>query len=355
MKTTLVYAGISGKGFASVGQGMDSGWISHGLCSLAACAKEKGFEVDLIDLRALNGWEDFREQLLARQPKVCGLTMMSVDFNPVMKCIDIIKEVDPSTIVVVGGAHATLATGEVLANPKIDYVVTGEGEIAFPKLLSAIQNESPPSERLLIGERPDLDSLPFPDRELFLQEWRRAGYSLGSPEASFVSELPPPFVTLIAGRGCRYHCSFCKPGEDLIFGKGTRRRSVDNIIAELRHLRDRYHFNSFMFHDDTLTEDRRWVHEFCKVYRAEGFRAPFFCQSRAEIIVQHEDMVAELVKAGLGASSSALKAAAIAYYNSCARGQRALPTSPPPMCAGDMALPFGPTICWGCPRRRRMR
>jgi len=299
VRTTLIYAGVGGKGFASVGQGMDSGWIGHGLAYLAACARRKGFEADLIDLRALRDWEDFREQVSIRQPTVCGLTMMSVDFNPVMKCIDIIKEIDPNTIVVVGGAHATLATGEVLANPKIDYVVTGEGEITFPNLLSAIQNGNPPIQRLLVGERPDLDSLPFPDRDLFLNEWRRAGYDLSSPEAPFVPELPPPFVTLIAGRGCRYNCSFCKPGEDLIFGKGTRRRSVANIIAELKYLLERYHFNSFMFHDDTLTEDRHWVSEFCRAYRAAGFRAPFFCQSRAEIIVQHEDMVAEMVKAGL--------------------------------------------------------
>ena len=299
MKTTLIYAGIGGKGFASVGQGMDSGWISHGLAYLSACAREKGFEIDFIDLRALNGWEAFKEQVLARQPTVCGLTMMSVDFNPVMKCIDIIKKIAPSTSVVVGGAHATLATEEVLANPKIDYVVTGEGEITFPKLLSAIQSGSPPNRRLLVGERPDLDSIPFPDRDLFLNEWRRAGYDLSSPEAPFVPELPPPFVTLIAGRGCRYNCSFCKPGEDLIFGKGTRRRSVANIIAELKYLDERYHLNSFMFHDDTLTEDRRWVSEFCRVYKAEGFQAPFFCQSRAEIIVHHEDMVAEMVNAGL--------------------------------------------------------
>ena len=44
MKTTLVYPGITGKGFNSLGQGMDSGWISHGLAILAACAKEKGFD-----------------------------------------------------------------------------------------------------------------------------------------------------------------------------------------------------------------------------------------------------------------------------------------------------------------------
>ena len=87
MRVTLIYAGIAGKGFSSIGQGLDSGWISHGLAILSAVVKHQGFETDLIDLRALRSWEHLREELARRRPRVCGLTMMSVDFNPVMQCV----------------------------------------------------------------------------------------------------------------------------------------------------------------------------------------------------------------------------------------------------------------------------
>ena len=43
LKTTLVYPGIAGRGFESLKQGMDAGWISHGLASLSAAAKAQGF------------------------------------------------------------------------------------------------------------------------------------------------------------------------------------------------------------------------------------------------------------------------------------------------------------------------
>jgi anaerobic magnesium-protoporphyrin IX monomethyl ester cyclase len=41
------------------------------------------------------------------------------------------------------------------------------------------------------------------------------------------------------------------------------------------------------------------VIEFTERYKAEGFTQPFFCQTRADIVVRHEDMVARMVDAGL--------------------------------------------------------
>lgn len=299
IKTTLVYPGIAGYGFNSLKRGMEAGWISHGLARLGAAAKAEGFEVNLIDLRALSGWDQFREVLAERDPDVVGVTMMSVDYNPASKAVAIAKEVKPEVVTVIGGPHVTIALEDSLRIPRVDYLVTREGEVTFPKLLRLIEGDDPPPYRVLRGETPDLDAIPFADRNLFLDEWRKWGYDLDSPEVAFVEELPPPFATLIAGRGCIYNCAFCKPGEDYLFGKRTRRRSVDNVIAELRILVERYRIASFMFHDDCLTEDRDWVIEFTEKYIAEGFIMPFFCQSRADIIVKHEDMVARMAKAGL--------------------------------------------------------
>jgi radical SAM superfamily enzyme YgiQ (UPF0313 family) len=74
---------------------------------------------------------------------------------------------------------------------------------------------------------------------------------------------------------------------------------VENVLAELTELVSNYNIASFMFHDDCLTEDRDWVMEFTDRYIAEGFDMPFFCQTRADILVRHEDMVERMAQAGL--------------------------------------------------------
>jgi anaerobic magnesium-protoporphyrin IX monomethyl ester cyclase len=298
VNTTLIYAGIAGHGFNSVGQGMEAGWINHGLAQLSACLKAEGFDVNLIDLRTLTGWDHFRSELAQRAPDVVGLTMMSVDYNPATQAAQIVKETNPEIITVAGGPHPTLVLEEVAADPHLDYIITHEGEITFPRLLHAIAEGRPPQERVLHGERPDLDEIPFVDRDLFLQEWRRFGYAVPSPEVNFVEELPAPFLTIIAGRGCVYNCNFCQPAERRIFGR-FRQRSVPSVIAELTELQDRFHFASFMFHDDCLTNNQQWIEAFCQAYKDERFTQPFFCQSRADIIVRREDMVEQMADAGL--------------------------------------------------------
>ena len=298
MRVSLLYPGIIGKGWASIGQGMDSGWISHGLAILSACAKRAGHEVDLLDLRALRGWQHLREELIQRQPQVVAVTIMSVDYNPAIQALEIVREIDPSIVTMVGGAHVSIQPQEMVDSPLIDHVFLGEAEETFVQALDALERgEAVP--RLLPGSHPDLDGLPFADRDLFLDEWRRQGFATDSPEAPFAEELPGPFVTVIAGRGCIYNCSYCQPAERHIFGRKVRRRSVANVIGELEMLRDQFNFASMMFHDDCLTEDREWVIEFCQAYRAAGFTQPFFCQSRADIIVKNDDMVALMAKVGL--------------------------------------------------------
>ncbi|MDD2752629.1 MAG: radical SAM protein, partial [Candidatus Omnitrophica bacterium] len=285
-KISLIYAGITESGFSN-SSGNEGSWINHGLCSISATLKKAGYPVSLIDLRRLKGWEHFASLLASTEFDIAGLTMMSVDYNPVNKCIEIIRSLKPEVKILVGGAHASIAPEELLANKNIDHIFIGEAEVSLLNFLKQSE-EGKINEKLIYGVSPDLDSLPCVDRELF-----------SLPEEPFVPFLNKPFVTIIAGRGCTYNCNYCQPAERIIFGKKVRRRSVANVIEELKFLRDKFRFNSFMIHDDCLTEDRKWVLDFCEAYQKNGFKQPFVCQSRADLIVKNKDAIKRLREAGL--------------------------------------------------------
>jgi radical SAM superfamily enzyme YgiQ (UPF0313 family) len=287
MKITLIYPGITECGFSSL-KGNEGSWMNHGLAILSSALKNKNHQVDLIDLRRLKGWSHYRQVVEDKASEVFGITMMSVDFDASVKSAGIIRELKPAAKIFVGGPHPSICPEELENLTCIDHIVTGEGEITFPKLVQGmVDGEELP--KVVQGERlENLDDSPWADRDLF-----------GNLEEPFVPFLKSPFVTLIAGRGCRYNCNYCQPAERIMFGPKVRRRSVDNCIRELKHLYGRYRFNSFMIHDDCLTEDRQWVMDFCSRLRADGFNQPFVAQSRADIICKNRDMVEALRDAGL--------------------------------------------------------
>lgn len=286
MKIALIYPGITEGGFNNL-LGNEGSWMNHGLCSLSAAMKNNGHKVSLIDLRALSGWDDFVLSVKDSGADIFGISVMSVDFNIANQCADIIKKVNSKNPVVFGGAHPSIAPEETLKNENIDYVISGEGEISFLRLVNDIASGRS-AGRLINGQRPDLDELAFVDRELF-----------STREEPFVEFFKPPFVTIIAGRGCAYNCNYCQPAEKKIFGNKVRRRSVANVISELKELRGKFGFNSFMFHDDCLTEDRRWIEDFCSEYKKSGFKKQFACQSRADLVCKNKDLIKMLKDAGL--------------------------------------------------------
>ena len=287
MKVTLIYPGITECGFNSL-KGNEGSWMNHGLAILSSALKNSGHQVNLIDLRRLTGWNHYRRIVKEAAAEVVGVTMMSVDFNPSIRAAQIIKEVKPETRVFVGGPHPSLCPEELENQWCIDYIVKGEGEKTFVKLIGDIVAGRSIPKVIQGHSLENLDESPWADRNLF-----------NSPEEPFVPFLKPPFVTLIAGRGCKYNCNYCQPAERIMFGHKVRRRSVENVVDELKYLRNLYGFNSFMIHDDCLTEDREWVVEFCRQYKTEGFTQPFVVQSRADIICKNRAMVDLLFDAGL--------------------------------------------------------
>lgn len=292
MKTLFVYPAISLTGF---GQKNTSGsgeaqWINHGVGFLVTCARNAGFDVSFIDLRDLNNWQEFEDQVKNINPDVLALSVSYLDLKPSLTVMEKVRTINPKVKVVVGGILPSNSPDIVILNKDIDYIVLGEGEITFVDLLVALRGGKS-FDRVTQGKVPNLDDLPFVDREIF--DYRH------ELNCAFAPGQQLPVITMIAGRGCSFQCTYCQPAEKKVFPGRFRIRSPENVIAELKILRDKYSFNSITWWDDTFTIDRDWVFRFCDLCQKEGFSAGMDACSRADIICNNEDMVSRLASVGM--------------------------------------------------------
>ncbi|MFC1576934.1 B12-binding domain-containing radical SAM protein [Candidatus Omnitrophota bacterium] len=292
MKIVLVDPGFGEASFNTFGDSHWSSVIHHGLCSISAYAKGKGFsDIELIDLRRLKDWDNFREEVRKKDPRVMGISMRSCDFNAVMKAVGIIKDLNDEIITVVGGVHPTVAPEEVIPNEKIDHIITGEGEISFADLLKRISRRER-SDRVIQGVRPNLDELPFDDRELY-------DYSTTLRLVSYPGVFRAPMVTMIGSHGCPFNCTFCAPHAKTMFGSKVRFRSPENVIEEMKALRARYAFRSIKFYDYSFGLDAAWVDRFCNLLDANRFKIDILAQSRANLICKNEGLIKRMKSSGL--------------------------------------------------------
>lgn len=274
MKVTFVYPGIAVIGFNCLGgSSHDTISINLGLGYISSYLKKNSsHETDLIDLRDVQGWDQYLKELASRNPEIVGIYCNTVNFQNSIKAAELAKTLGKH--VIMGGPHATLDPESLLASGFVDSIIVGEGEVSFLHVMDLIAAGKQP-DRIVKGLRiDDLDVIPFPDRDLYNME-----RILGGPG---IFPYPSRYVGIIASRGCHYNCAFCQPLEKIIFGQKIRTRSVANIIAEVKSVIERYQANFIMFECDTLTTNKAWALELCR--EMKSIPVTWGAQSRADTI-----------------------------------------------------------------------
>ena len=256
MKITLIYPGIAQIGFKSFGRGTPTtNLMSLGLGYLGASIKKNTtWNVDLIDLRKMNNWENFTENLKQKSCDVVGIYVNTVNFDFATKCAEIAHKL--GKIVIMGGPHAAWAPHELEEYNFVDHLITGEGEYTIVDVLEKLEKGSEITRVISGAQVEDLDQLPFPDRELFDIDDR-----LNNCKGIF--PFPHRYLGIIGSRGCSYNCAFCQPLERKLFGRKVRFRSVKNIINEVAFLKKKYRAEFIMFQDDLLTQQKDWIIDLC--------------------------------------------------------------------------------------------
>lgn len=239
-------------------------------------------------IKALNNdnhyvWKEIKEKIESFSPDILGISTMTNKYAMALKIAEITKRVNSEIKVVVGGHHPTLFPDQFLGDKGIDFVVRGEGEETFFELAKEIEKgENQFSQidglsfrqdgqiihnkaRRLISE---LDSLPYPNRELLLDK----------------ENYPPnTFGGIITARGCPFSCTYC--GAHNMWGRKVRFRSVDNIIGEILMLIKNYDSDHFFFWDDSFTTNRKRIVELCnKLETINDYRRGWSCFTRLDLL-----------------------------------------------------------------------
>jgi|YNPBryBLVA2012_1023415.scaffolds.fasta_scaffold02331_4 Fe-S oxidoreductase len=265
-----------------------------GLLYLSSTLRQAGHQVRL----AVAAEEDPVAVAREWQPGVVGYSVYTGSQTFYRDLNLRIKAAVPGVVSVFGGPHPTYFP-EFIHEPGVDAVCLGEGEGALLDLVNAVEAGRPLSgienwwfkrdgeveRNPLRPLEPDLDRLPFPDRELIYS------YDPFTRQSGIKH-----FIT---SRGCPYNCTYCfnHALAALYRGKGRRLRqmSVDRVIEEVKGVQERYPLQFVVFLDDLFIVSTGWLRELAARFPRE-IGLPFFCNVRANLV--NEDKIALLRQAG---------------------------------------------------------
>lgn len=256
---------------------------SLGLGYIASVLEKSGINVEIIDTNAEKIAPD---GLYSRIDKTnfdfVGITSLTPTISNAVQLSKVCRKIFPNAKIVFGGVHPTALPDEALSYDSVDFVIKGEGEYSFLKLvqgenLEKIEGLSYRKENKYIHNRQftlieDLDTVPFPAFHLMPME-------MYYPTLGSFKNLPA--INMITIRGCPYHCSFCCRA---VFGNKVRFRSPENVIEEIRFLIEKFKIKEISFYDDNFTLFKERTREVCELIRKENISITWSCMTRPELV-----------------------------------------------------------------------
>ena len=272
-----------------------------GVLYLATALKERGVEVSVLDQPA-KGFtiEETVRWIEKEDPDILGFSTFSSSGRTAALISDEVKKENPNIMIVFGNHYATFNPERILRKyPSVDIIARGEGENIAIDLINCLKNKGKledvqgitfRNENSIVStlDMPlirDLDSLPFPDRNLIDSEYHSmiAGANVA----------PKKFTSVVSSRGCVYRCRFCSCRK---FGRGRwRPRSVQNTMEELHFLASEG-YKQFIFVDDSFTLNQKRVIKLCRRMRKEKIDMEWVCEGRVDNCSY--EMLREIEKAG---------------------------------------------------------
>jgi len=249
-----------------------------GLLSIATYLKERGFYVRLYDRNAEK--ISLGKVLETFRPDAAGISVMSM--THIHDGADVSGKLRALGIPVVwGGAMATMAAELILRERAADYVVAGEGEITFHKLLRAIEEKQELGRVKGIAYLDGSETVCYtPDRDFAdLADFPVIDWSFINPEKHLISHMSSKrMMYLYCSKGCTGRCSFC-------INKGFhrctyRRRPNEYVVREIEELAGKHGMDGVYFADELFGVHKGDLYDLCDRLRVLNLGITWCCQTR---------------------------------------------------------------------------
>jgi len=198
-----------------------------GLRYLYANMQELQKDTKIIEFTINDALQTIAEKILLHAPEVIGIGVYIWNVSEVAQLIHILKKVSPKTKIILGGPEVTYLPLRVNLD-EADYIIQGEGDLAFYNLCKDIQNNKA-SQRILAMTLPNLKELQLP-------------YKYYTD-----NDIKNRYIYVEISRGCPFECEFCLSSMD----EKVRAFDLDTVLAEFEILWQRGARN-FKFVDRTF-------------------------------------------------------------------------------------------------------
>lgn len=268
----------------------------HGLAYLIGTLKKEKHRVSLTHLVDESDCKTAAETLRKEeQPDLIGLSFTNNQKKYARYFLEETRFY--KGLIIAGGVHSSLVKEEVFKDfPEIDGICVGEGELPLKELCRRLDNKEDylyaPSFyfksgsgiiKNYISPLQDIDQLSLPDYSLF--------------DCGNIIQGNGDCFSMILSRGCPYSCNYCCNHSLRQIYENKHKyvrfhspRQAIKIIANNLLLYPQT--KKIIFFDDIFTLDKKWLFDFCELYKKE-INLPFHCHGRVESI---EDNVVGCLK-----------------------------------------------------------
>ncbi len=263
----------------------------------AAYTREQGYDVALFDAMLAESEVEWQASLAKHKPKYAVLYEDSFNYLSKMcllrmreAAFKMVKMAKARGCTVIVSSSDAMDHAEKYFAHGVDFLLVGEGEVTLGQLLDHLSGRAEKSLYDITGlawlhngniertvERPferNLDRFPWPAWDLVdIPRYQKIWYE----RHGYYS------MNMVTTRGCPYRCNWCaKP----IYGRRYNSRSPENVVAELKWLKENFQPDHIWFADDIFGLKPGWIEKFSQLAVAQDTLIPFKCLQRVDLITE---------------------------------------------------------------------